>query len=130
MLSDEQVRHLEEMYRRRGYVLDVHRIMVENDFEWVKALDRFSRATYLDQRLLDRKTKELIQVTVEAALKADVEHIQEHVRLALDNGASPQEVIEALECVVLPMGLLAFRRGIQAWAAEVERRGTNGAPGT
>jgi len=27
-------------------------------------------------------------------------------------------ILEALEAVIMPMGGLAFRRGIQAWAAE------------
>jgi 4-carboxymuconolactone decarboxylase len=60
----------------------------------------------------------LLQVVVEAALRADVEQIQEHVRLAFREGATPREVLEALEAVVAPMGALAFRRGLQAWAAE------------
>lgn len=50
---------------------------------------------------------------------ADVEQIQPHVRVALDKGATPQEILEALQSVVMPMGMLAFRRGLQAWAAEV-----------
>ena len=70
------------------------------------------------QRLLDRKTKELLQIVVEAALRADVEQIQAHVRVALQEGATPQEILEALQAVIAPMGALAFRRGLQAWAAE------------
>ena len=52
-------------------------------------------------------------------MRADVEQIQAHVRVALAHGATPREILEALECVVMPMGALAFRRGLQAWAAEV-----------
>jgi 4-carboxymuconolactone decarboxylase len=55
---------------------------------------------------------------VEAALRADQEHIQLHVKLALQEGATPQEILEALQAVIAPMGALAFRRGVQAWAAE------------
>ena len=68
--------------------------------------------------MLDRKTKELLQIVVEAALWADVEQIQAHVRVALREGASPREILEALQAVIAPMGALAFRRGLQAWAAE------------
>ena len=57
-------------------------------------------------------------MVVETALRADVEHIQVHVRLALQEGATPQEVLEALQSVFAPMGALAFRRGLLAWAAE------------
>jgi 4-carboxymuconolactone decarboxylase len=74
--------------------------------------------TYTGPRLLDRKTKELLQVAVEAALRADIDQIRAHVRLALREGATPREILEALEAVIMPMGGLAFRRGVQAWAAE------------
>ena len=119
MTTEEKQAFLEEAFRDRGYLLDMHKILVEADFEWFKSYDPFVRATYTSQRTLDRKTKELLQIVVEAALRADVEQIQAHVRLALDNGATPQEILESLQCVIAPMGFLAFRRGLQAWAAEV-----------
>ena len=118
-LTDEARSYLEEAERTRGYTLDFHRIMAAADFGWLQKYNAFIEATYTGQRTLDRKTKELLQVAVEAALRADVEQIQEHVRLALQHGATPQEVLEALEAVIAPMGALAFRRGLQAWAAEV-----------
>ena len=43
------------------------------------------------------------------------------VRWAADWGipmAPSVEILEALEAVIAPMGALAFRRGLQAWAAE------------
>ena len=98
--------------------MEMHRIMAAADFEWAKKYSDFIEETYTSQRLLDRKTKELLQIVVEAALRADVEQIQAHVRVALQEGASPQEILEALQAVIAPMGALAFRRGLQAWAAE------------
>jgi len=118
MTIEETRSYLQEMQRKRGYSLDMHRIMATADLEWTKKYSEFIEATYTNQRLLDRKTKELLQVAVETALRADVEHIQVHVRLALQEGATPQEVLEALQSVFAPMGALAFRRGLQAWAAE------------
>ena len=117
-LTDEARAYLEESERTRGYTLDMHRIMAAADFEWLTKYNDFIEATYTGQRMLDRKTKELLPVVVEAALRADVEQIQEHVRLAFREGATHREVLEALEAVVAPMGALAFRRGLQAWAAE------------
>ena len=55
---------------------------------------------------------------MEAALRADVDQIGAHMRVAMEHGATPQEILEALETVIMPMGGLAFRRGVQAWAAE------------
>ena len=119
MTTEEKRAYLDKILKDRGYILEMHGIMVEADLDWVKAYDPFIEATYTGQRTLDRKTKELLQIVVEAALRADVEHIQAHVRVALENGATPQEILEAMESVVMPMGMLAFRRGLQAWAAEV-----------
>ena len=119
MTTEEKQAYLDKIYKDRGYILDMHKIMVEADLDWVKAYDPFLQVTYTGQRTLDRKTKELLQIVVEAALRAEVPQIQAHVRVALDNGATPQEILEALETVVMPMGMLALRRGLQAWAAEV-----------
>jgi 4-carboxymuconolactone decarboxylase len=105
----------------------MHRIMAEADLEWARKYNEFIEATYTGQRLLDRKTKELLQIVVEAALRADVEQIQAHVRVALREGATPREILEALQAVIAPMGALAFRRGIQAWAAETGFAAAGGA---
>ena len=118
MSTEETEAFLENAQRERGYSLEMHRILAEADLEWVKKYNAFIEATYTGQRLLDRKTKELLQVAVEAALRADVDQIQAHIRVALREGATPQEILEALQTVIMPMGGLAFRRGVQAWAAE------------
>lgn len=118
MSTEETEAMLQNVQQDRGYALEMHRIMAEADLEWVKKYNDFIEATYTGQRLLDRKTKELLQVAVEAALRADQDQIQAHIRVALREGATPQEVLEALQAVIMPMGGLAFRRGVQAWAAE------------
>ena len=120
MTTEEKQAYLDKIYRDRGFIWEMHKVMVEWDLDWVKAYDAFLHATYLGPSTLDRKTKELLQIVVEAALRADVEQIQPHVKAALDNGATPREIIDALECVMLPMGMLAFRRGMEAWIAEID----------
>ena len=118
MATDDAREFLQRTQQTRGYTLEMHRIMAAADLEWAKKYNEFIEATYTGQRTLDRKTKELLQIVVEAALRADVEQIQAHVRVALNEGATPQEILEALQAVIAPMGALAFRRGVQAWAAE------------
>ena len=118
MATEEARSFLQRTQQSRGYILEMHRIMADADLEWAKKYDEFIEASYTGQRLLDRKTKELLQIVVEAALRADVEQIQAHVRVALQEGATAQEILEALQAVIAPMGALAFRRGVQAWAAE------------
>ena len=118
MTSDNKEEMLNEIAQSRGYTLEMHRIMAEVDMEWVTSYNQFIEATYTGQRLLDRKTKELLQVAVEAALRADIDQIQAHIHVAIQEGATPMEVLEAMQCVIMPMGALAYRRGLQAWSAE------------
>ena len=118
MATDDAREFLRRTQQTRGYTLEMHRIMATADLEWARKYNQFIEATYTGQRTLDRKTKELLQIVVEAALRADVEQIQAHVRVALNEGATPTEILEALQAVIAPMGALAFRRGVQAWAAE------------
>ena len=81
---------LDKTAQNRGYTLEMHKIMAIADIEWAQKYNAFIEATYTGQRTLDRKTKELLQIVVEAALRADVEQIQAHVRVALQEGATPQ----------------------------------------
>ncbi len=118
MASDNKEEMLKQVAESRGYTLEMHRIMAEVDMEWVSSYNQFINATYTGQRILDRKTKELLQVAVEAALRADIDQIQAHIHVALQEGATPMEVLEAMQCVIMPMGALAYRRGLQAWSAE------------
>jgi len=118
MSTNDAQAFIQQTSQNRGYTLEMHRIMAAADLEWARKYNEFIEATYTGQRTLDRKTKELLQIVVEAALRADVEQIQAHVRVALQEGATPREILEALQAVIAPMGALAFRRGLQAWAAE------------
>lgn len=38
-----------------------------------------------------------------------------HVRAAIDAGATPQEVLEALELTLPEAGIVAFQAGFEAW---------------
>ena len=67
MTTQEARAYLREMHQKRGYTLEMHRIMAAADLEWAKKYGDFIEATYTGQRLLDRKTKELLQIVVETA---------------------------------------------------------------
>ena len=65
MSSDDRQAFLDETAQNRGYTLEMHRIMAAHDLEWAKKYNQFIEATYTGQRLLDRKTKELLQIVVD-----------------------------------------------------------------
>jgi len=61
MSTDDSRSFLENAEQTRGYTLEMHRIMAEVDREWAVKYNEFIQATYTGQRLLDRKTKELLR---------------------------------------------------------------------
>jgi 4-carboxymuconolactone decarboxylase len=116
--SDAQ-RYLDDMVRERGYVLDYHKRLVGADYEFARAANEIVDAAYLKQRRLDRKVKELIFIVSLTALRAPRPHIQSHIRVALDLGCSPEEILEAIEIALPEAGVVAFQEGFNAWAEVV-----------
>jgi 4-carboxymuconolactone decarboxylase len=120
--SEEQ-QYIDEMATRRGYVLDYHKVMVKQDVPFMKACDNLVQAAYLDQRLLDRKTKELIFVVSLTVLRAEKPHITSHIRAALAAGATSAEILEAIEIACPEAGVVAFQWGVDAWREVVQPDG-------
>lgn len=71
---------------------------------------------------LSRKVKELITLAVCAALM-NWNGTRVHIRAALDNGASPREVLEALEAAVPPSGVPAVLYGSEVLEQVLQERG-------
>ena len=113
--EQEKQAYVDEMVRKRGYVLEYHKVLAKQDFDTLEKTDALVDAVYLRQRLLDRKTKELLFVATLAAMRAGKGHIQSHIRAAIDHGAAPQEVLEAIEIVLPEAGVVAFQAGFEAW---------------
>jgi 4-carboxymuconolactone decarboxylase len=111
----EQKKMLEEMKERRGFVLDFHKILIEEDLEFLKRYEELISTAYARQRSLSKKVKELVFVAALTALQADKSHIGAHMKVAMDNGASKQEILEVLECIFPPCGVLRFMNGLNAF---------------
>lgn len=120
---DDPQAYLDKMARARGYVLDYHKGLAAADFDVLKATNELIVATYLAERTLDRKTKELLLVVSLVVSRATKGHVQSHIRAALANGASPQEVLEAIELTLPEAGVVAFQAGFEAWSEVVAADG-------
>jgi 4-carboxymuconolactone decarboxylase len=107
--------YIDDMARSRGYVLNYHKVMAKHDFPVLQATNDLVGRAYLDERLLDRRTKELIFVATLTAMRASKGHIQSHIRVALDLGVTAQEVLEAIEIALPQAGIVAFQDGFEAW---------------
>lgn len=127
--DDGRQEYVDDMVRRRGYVLDYHRVMAAQDFPVLRAADGLVHAAYLDERTLDRRTKELLFVLSLTVLRADRQHIATHIRAALAVGATAQEVLEAIEIALPEAGVVAFQHGFDVWREVVGAEGIDPSPG-
>ena len=113
--EEEKQAYVDEMAQKRGYVLDYHKVMAEQDFEVLQAANGLVNAAYLKERRLDRKTKELLFIISLTVMRASKNHIQSHIRVALDLGLSKEEVLEAIEITLPEAGVVVFQEGFEAW---------------
>ncbi|GAA1985884.1 carboxymuconolactone decarboxylase family protein [Amycolatopsis minnesotensis] len=115
--------YIDDMARERGYVLDYHKVLAKQDFDVLRAANGLVGAAYLDQRTLDRGTKELIFIVSLTVLRAAKGHIQSHIKVALDLGVTPREILEAIEISLPEAGIVAFQTGFEAWREIVGAEG-------
>ncbi|WP_069813371.1 carboxymuconolactone decarboxylase family protein [Streptomyces sp. TP-A0874] len=115
--------YIDAMARARGYVLDYHKVMAKQDFEVLHAANNLVQAAYLAPRTLDRRTKELLFILSLTVMRAGKGHIQSHIRVALDLGVTPQEILEAIEIALPEAGIVAFQAGFDAWREVVDATG-------
>ncbi|TIH29574.1 carboxymuconolactone decarboxylase family protein [Subtercola vilae] len=114
-MADDAQNYIDDMASKRGYVLDYHKVMAAADFPVLQAANGVVSAAYLDQRSLDRKTKELLFVLSLTVLRAPSAQIKSHIRVGLDLGLTPQEILEAIEIALPEAGIVAFQGGVEAW---------------
>jgi 4-carboxymuconolactone decarboxylase len=115
MGSTRGERLLEELTRKRGYVLEMHRILAAADPDFLEAYDDFLDHAYLADRSLDRRTKELVYTAVLTAVSAPREQVVAHMKAAIAAGGTPGEVLEVLEQILPPAGVPRFIEGMEAW---------------
>src|SRR3954469_8036867 len=121
--QEEKQAYIDEMVKKRGYVLDYHKVMTEYDFDVLQAANGLVNAAYLEQRRLDRKTKELLFIVSLTVMRASKGHIQSHIRVALDLGLSKEEILEAIEIAFPEAGAVAFQAGFAAGGGVVGGEG-------
>lgn len=122
MIDDPQ-EYINDMARKRGYVLDYHRVLAQHDFPVMQAANHVVAATYLEQRTLDRKTKELLFILSLTVMRAPKAHIQSHIKVALELGLTATEILEAIEIALPEAGVVAFQSGVEAWSEVVGAEG-------
>jgi 4-carboxymuconolactone decarboxylase len=118
-MSDERQVYIDEMARKRGYILDYHKYMANADYDVLVAANNLVDSVYLRERRLDRQTKELIFIVSLTIMRAGKEHIKSHIRVALELGVTPEEILEAIEITLPEAGVVIFQEGLEAWSEAV-----------
>jgi 4-carboxymuconolactone decarboxylase len=108
---------------RPAYVPDFHKIMANNDLAVLEAYNALGRATYVEQRSLDAKTKELLFLAMFTVLRSGREQLTSHVQMALDQGITAQEILETMELAIPVAGIVAFLPGFEAWREVTRAQG-------
>ena len=111
----EKKAYLDELVQRRGYALLYHRALVENDLDVMKAMDSLVSASYLEDRALSSREKELIFIVSLTVMRADPAHIESHIRKARTLGVPDQDILEAIEIALPEAGVVAFQHGVECW---------------
>ena len=106
---------LKEIMTKRGYVLDFHKILIEEDPEFLKSYEELISNAYTNERTLDKKVKEFILISALTAVRASKHQIGTHIKLALEYGASKQEILELIECLLPPCGVPSFMNVLDAY---------------
>jgi alkylhydroperoxidase/carboxymuconolactone decarboxylase family protein YurZ len=110
-MNDGNVKHVKELEEflerldREGGSEQV-RILAPMDLPYAKAQhELFQAAAYTEKAGgLSRREKELIWLAVECAYQMNAEWIKLHMRAALKAGATPLQVLEAMEVASIPRG--------------------------
>src|SRR2546430_16240861 len=113
----EKEAELERATRLRGFRFGIHEFLAELDLDRLKALNDRVEANYLKESLLDRKTKELLIMVACVALGDEVSHLQLHMHAAHEAGATPEQIMEALELIKSWTGNIREMVGVEAWRA-------------
>lgn len=120
--SSPQQTYIDQMVQKRGYVLDYHKYMANADYEVLVAANNLIESVYLRPRLLDRPTKELLFIVSLTVMRAEKSHIMSHIKVALELGLKPEEILEAIEIALPEAGVVAFQAGLEAWCEAVDAR--------
>jgi 4-carboxymuconolactone decarboxylase len=113
--QQEKNDYINRMVAKRGYAQEYHKVLVQNDYGAATKMNELIEEIYLKERLLDRKTKELILITCLTLLHADRRQIQDHIKVALALGVPSQMILEAIELSIPGGGTETFQHGVMAW---------------
>jgi alkylhydroperoxidase/carboxymuconolactone decarboxylase family protein YurZ len=125
-MSERSRKLLEVMMKKRGYVYPSYRMLAEDDPEFLETYDKLYELAMLRTRIFPEKIKELFFICALAARNpGDASAMKNHMKRALDKGATEAEILEALKCTLLPGGALSLLYSINTLIDILRERGAS-----
>ncbi len=113
---------IEQMQRERGYLPPSWPYAVESDPDFMEVYDKLYSEACNTGGVLPIKTKELIAIAI-VAFRGLKEGLNPHMKRALRNGATKEEIFEALKVVMIFSGAPSMVMGVEAlWEIEEEEK--------
>jgi AhpD family alkylhydroperoxidase len=110
--KQEKIRGLlKKMKAERGYLPPAWVYLAENDVDFAEAYNRLYDIALTDGQALPVKTRELIAIAL-LAFRGLEGAVYEHVKRALQNGATKREILEAIETAYIPGGAPTLLTGL------------------
>jgi len=121
----EQKEFLDALRRERGAVPWYFEILATEDLEFAKRVRDL--LTYVSDterpKGLSIAMKHIVWACVECAVEEmNTGHAKFHMEEALKLGATPLEILEALEVLVPPVGFTKFQYGLKLWKEVMDAR--------
>ncbi len=99
---------------KRGYLLPFHELLARNAPAVLQRYDDFYSQVWLEQNVLDARTKELVAIGIHAAV-LEREGLEIHLRRAVAAGATEAEIVEAMTLAGIPAGMYAVVVAADVW---------------
>lgn len=112
---------IEEIKKERGYLPASWVYLAGKDIEFMEAYNTLYNKALTDGKALPVKTKELIAIAL-LAYRGSVDDVYEHGKRALKHGATMQELLEAIEILVIPGGAPTLGTGLRGLLKIEEER--------
>jgi 4-carboxymuconolactone decarboxylase len=115
---------LEAMRKERGYLPPSYPYVAEKDIDFLEAYDNLYKRSLSDGKECSAKVREFVAIGI-LAYRGNDAACYNHVKRALELGATKQELLEAIEATIVPGGTPTFGAGLRALmkVEEEEKKG-------
>jgi 4-carboxymuconolactone decarboxylase len=104
IMETDEKELIEEIRKKRTWLLNYHRLLLKNDPEMLKKWDELYSAEKFKQRFISDREKELVDLAISAVLKWGP-GLQIHIKKAIDMGITEEEISEIFSLAAMSAGI-------------------------